>query len=195
MNQPIKRDQYAYRRHPSSHVYTSTFNPLSPPAQGHSHSMQHTHGNPYAPATTVLEAKPVTTVSNQSSSSGQQSSGGLLSNFSLSNLTKYANVDELKGLVDRFGGLDGILATVTKVQKVVSTVGQIAPMAKIFSGVLGKGGNSNNNNRPSNESVVTAKRRPAPSKSKGRRGRRVKVNRQSNERQRRSQVYMNKRRY
>lgn len=69
--------------------------------------------------------------------------------FSLANLTKYANLTEIKGLVDRMGGLDGILSTVTKVQKVVGSVSQMAPLVKVFMGSFGKkseSGDSGNNN-------------------------------------------------
>ncbi len=36
------------------------------------------------------------------------------------------------------GGLDGILSTVTKVQKVVGAVSQMAPMMKVLMGSFGK---------------------------------------------------------
>ncbi|MBD2868943.1 hypothetical protein [Paenibacillus arenilitoris] len=49
-----------------------------------------------------------------------------------------ANLSELKGLVDRMGGLDGILSTVTKVQKVMSSVSQMAPLVKVLLGSFGK---------------------------------------------------------
>lgn len=46
--------------------------------------------------------------------------------FSLSGLS------DIKGLVDRMGGIDGILSTVQKVQKVVSSVSQMAPLVKVL---------------------------------------------------------------
>ena len=52
--------------------------------------------------------------------------------FSLSNL------GDLKVMIDRFGGIDGIVATVQKVQKVVSSMQQMAPMLKLLAGSLGK---------------------------------------------------------
>ncbi|MFD0960168.1 hypothetical protein [Paenibacillus chungangensis] len=58
--------------------------------------------------------------------------------FSLANLTKMANLTEIKGFVDRMGGLDGILSTVTKMQKVVTGVSQMAPMVKVLFGSFGK---------------------------------------------------------
>lgn len=48
------------------------------------------------------------------------------SGFSLPNLS------EIKGMVDRLGGIDGILTGVTKVQKVVASVSQMAPLIKVL---------------------------------------------------------------
>jgi len=44
------------------------------------------------------------------------------------------NLGEIKGFVDRLGGIDGILNGVTKVQKVVSSVSQMAPLIKVLLG-------------------------------------------------------------
>ncbi|GIP52905.1 hypothetical protein J42TS3_19400 [Paenibacillus vini] len=54
------------------------------------------------------------------------------SGFSLANIG---------GMIERLGGIEGILATMGKVQKVMQTVQQFAPMAKMFAGLLpgGKG--------------------------------------------------------
>ena len=75
--------------------------------------------------------------------------------FSLDKLASFANLNEIKGFVDRMGGLDGILSTVTKVQKVVSSVTQMAPLVKVFMGSFGKNSSaqaapSNSNARPRN---------------------------------------------
>lgn len=56
--------------------------------------------------------------------------------FSLPNLT------EIKGFVDRMGGIDGIITTMTKVQKVVSSVSQMAPLVKVLMGSFKKGGDT-----------------------------------------------------
>lgn len=64
------------------------------------------------------------------------------SGFSLASLSKLPNMTEIKGFVDRMGGIDGILSTVTKVQKVVSSVTQMAPMVKVLFGSFGKKGAS-----------------------------------------------------
>lgn len=58
--------------------------------------------------------------------------------FSLANLGSLANLNEIKGFVDRMGGLDGILTTVTKVQKVVGSITQMAPLVKVLMGSFGK---------------------------------------------------------
>lgn len=57
--------------------------------------------------------------------------GGLLG--SLGNIN---NLNEIKGFIDRMGGIDGIVATLGKVQKVMSSVQQFAPMAKIIMSAL-----------------------------------------------------------
>ncbi|OMF10936.1 hypothetical protein BK131_23115 [Paenibacillus amylolyticus] len=61
------------------------------------------------------------------------STGG--SGFSL------ANIGELKGMIDRFGGIDGIMSGIGKMQKVVGGIQQMAPMMKLVMGILpfGKG--------------------------------------------------------
>lgn len=57
----------------------------------------------------------------------------LLGNFSMGDLTS---------MIDRLGGIDGIVETMGKVQKIMSSVQQIMPVAKMFMGTLmpGKGG-------------------------------------------------------
>ncbi|MCP3747109.1 MULTISPECIES: tyrosine protein kinase [Paenibacillus] len=67
--------------------------------------------------------------------------GGLLGG--LGNLS---NLNEIKGFIDRMGGIDGIVATVGKVQKVMSSVQQFAPMAKLIMGSLPAFGKSASKN-------------------------------------------------
>jgi hypothetical protein len=57
----------------------------------------------------------------------------LLGNFSMS---------DLNSMIDRLGGIDGIVETMGKVQKIMSSVQQLMPVAKMFLGTLmpGKGG-------------------------------------------------------
>lgn len=49
------------------------------------------------------------------------------SGFSLANLG---------GMIEKLGGIEGILATMGKVQKVMQTVQQFAPMAKMIAGLI-----------------------------------------------------------
>lgn len=58
--------------------------------------------------------------------------GGLLGNLGgIGN-----NLSNLKGLFDRIGGIDGIVNGMGKVQQVVNGVQQMAPMMKLFAGLL-----------------------------------------------------------
>ncbi|MGF7047606.1 hypothetical protein J2T13_002111 [Paenibacillus sp. DS2015] len=50
-----------------------------------------------------------------------------------------ANLGELKGVIDRMGGIDGIVSSMGKFQKVMSGVQQMAPMVKLVMGSFGKG--------------------------------------------------------
>ncbi|MFC6332700.1 hypothetical protein ACFP56_08705 [Paenibacillus septentrionalis] len=150
---------YAYRRNPSQSIHPSTFHPqqaghghggtVIPARPPQAHYTTSASISPFQPAQSTTSTA-VAVVEKDKEKDKKSSSGG----FNLASLTKYANVDELKGLVDRFGGLEGILSTVTTVQKVVSTVGQIAPMVKVVTGVLGK-----KNNNPAAEAPVPARRR------------------------------------
>ena len=51
--------------------------------------------------------------------------------------TGLPNLADLKLIIDRMGGIDGILSTVQKVQKIVGTVQQFAPMIKLLAGSIG----------------------------------------------------------
>jgi hypothetical protein len=53
-----------------------------------------------------------------------------------------ANLGEIKNVIDRMGGIDGILSTVGKVQKFMSTMQQMAPLLKLFMKKKGKGSNA-----------------------------------------------------
>ncbi|NBD25597.1 hypothetical protein [Paenibacillus glycinis] len=64
---------------------------------------------------------------------GKETKGG----FNLGN-----SLNDLKGVVDRMGGLDGIVTTMTKVQKVVGSITQMAPLIKVLAGSFGKKGAS-----------------------------------------------------
>lgn len=54
------------------------------------------------------------------------------------------NIGDLKGIFDRMGGVEGIVSTMGKVQKVMQSVQQFAPMAKMLVGVFGKSKNKDN---------------------------------------------------
>jgi hypothetical protein len=102
---------------------------------------------------TVLPAQTITTTAK----------GGLP--FNISNLT------DLKAIVDRMGGIEGVLANVGKFQKFISTMQQLAPMLKLFMGNKGaKAATADTAKR------VSARRRPArrPAASKARTRRPVK---------------------
>ncbi|MFD2114332.1 hypothetical protein ACFSTH_00890 [Paenibacillus yanchengensis] len=80
------------------------------------------------------------------------------SGFSLAKLGKMANMTEIKRVVDRMGGLDGILTTVTKAQKIMTSVSQMAPLVKVFFGSFGSK-NNNNNEHSSEQTALPAQRR------------------------------------
>lgn len=81
--------------------------------------------------------------------------------FSLGNLASLANLNEIKGFVDRMGGLDGILTTITKVQKVVGSITQMAPLAKVLFG-----GKKSSAKESSSEGSFSSERRPTRRKSR-----------------------------
>ncbi|MCL6663781.1 MULTISPECIES: hypothetical protein [Paenibacillus] len=56
-----------------------------------------------------------------------------------------ANIGELKGMIDRFGGIDGIMSGIGKMQKVVGGIQQMAPMMKLVMGILPFGKGKSNN--------------------------------------------------
>lgn len=55
-------------------------------------------------------------------------SNNILSNF---------NFKDIKGFVDRMGGIEGVMNTLTKVQKTMQTFQQMAPMLKLLLPKLG----------------------------------------------------------
>lgn len=48
-----------------------------------------------------------------------------------------SNLNDLKAMVDRMGGIEGVLTTMGKFQKFMSTVQQVAPLIKLFMGNKG----------------------------------------------------------
>jgi hypothetical protein len=59
---------------------------------------------------------------------GGSGGGGLLGSL---------NMNQIKGFVDKMGGIDGIVGTMTRVQKMVSSFQQMAPMLKLLMGSFG----------------------------------------------------------
>ncbi|MEW4430540.1 tyrosine protein kinase [Paenibacillus pabuli] len=59
-----------------------------------------------------------------------------------------ANLGELKGMIDRFGGIDGIMSGIGKMQKVVGGIQQMAPMMKLVMGILPFGKGKNKSSSP-----------------------------------------------
>jgi hypothetical protein len=51
------------------------------------------------------------------------------------------NLSDVKALFDRMGGIDGVVATMGKVQKLMTTMQQVVPLIKLFIG-KGKGKSS-----------------------------------------------------
>lgn len=49
------------------------------------------------------------------------------------------NLKQISGFVERMGGIDGIIGTMGKVQKFMSSFQQMAPMVKTLLGSIGKG--------------------------------------------------------
>jgi hypothetical protein len=47
------------------------------------------------------------------------------------------NLNQVKGFIDKMGGIDGIVGTMTRVQKVVTSFKQMAPMLKLLMGSFG----------------------------------------------------------
>jgi hypothetical protein len=68
-----------------------------------------------------------------------------------------SNLSDLKAMIDRMGGIEGVLATMGKFQKFMSTVQQFAPMIKLFMGK--KGNKAAATNKGKRKSTYTRKRR------------------------------------
>ena len=62
-----------------------------------------------------------------SGTSGGGAAPGLFGNF---------NLKDIKTVVDRMGGIDGIISTMGKVQKIVSSIQQMQPMLRLLFSML-----------------------------------------------------------
>ncbi|MBP1966417.1 aminotransferase [Paenibacillus aceris] len=65
--------------------------------------------------------------------------GGAAAGGGSSNPLSGLNMKQISGFVERMGGIDGILGTMGKVQKFMSSFQQMAPMVKTIFNALGKG--------------------------------------------------------
>jgi hypothetical protein len=63
------------------------------------------------------------------------------------------NLEQITSFVDRMGGIDGIVNTMTKVQKIFQTFQQVAPMFKVIAGSFGGAGKVKNNPTKSKNST------------------------------------------
>ncbi|MGG3284129.1 hypothetical protein [Paenibacillus solani] len=83
------------------------------------------------------------------------------------------NMNDIKGLIDKMGGIDGIVNNIGKVQKVVQGFQQLAPMFSVLAGVLGKkkgGGGSSANHTDLDDGYEYKPRRRRSSGSRRRSG-------------------------
>ncbi|WP_106768864.1 hypothetical protein [Paenibacillus faecalis] len=117
-----------------------------------------TGGNYPIPVSSIAPAP-----TNNGSSTGGL--GGLLSGLNLGNV-------DLKGIIDKMGGIDGIIANVGKVQKMVQGFQQLAPIMSLFAGMFSKknkSGSSDTSAGYKNSSYgYTPKRRRRPTKRRSR---------------------------
>ncbi|MCZ8516270.1 hypothetical protein O9H85_28525 [Paenibacillus filicis] len=79
------------------------------------------------------------------------------------------NIGQLKTIVDRLGGIEGIVSTFGKVQQVVQTMSQMAPMLKLLLGSFGKKAAASDTDAPvrrrrRNRRKVSARVRRRPKK-------------------------------
>lgn len=94
------------------------------------------------------------------------SSGGLaslLGGLNLSNL-------DVKGIIEKMGGIDGLVANAGKVQKVMQGFQQLAPMVSLLTGVFGKKGSAASANSINSNSSGYRPRRRRSSSSRRRSG-------------------------
>lgn len=84
-------------------------------------------GRPNMPVT-YSQAPAAVGSANAGAGAGGGGGGGLLGSF---------NLGQVKGFVDKMGGIDGIVSTMTRVQKMVSSFQQMAPMLKLLMGSFG----------------------------------------------------------
>ncbi|REE90602.1 hypothetical protein A8990_106107 [Paenibacillus taihuensis] len=79
------------------------------------------------------------------------------------------SLNDLKSVVDRMGGLDGIVTTMGKVQKVVGSISQMAPLIKVLatSFTPGKKGAAKISDDDDDEAPVKRRRKKARKRTTG----------------------------
>ncbi|MFC5704199.1 hypothetical protein ACFPVX_23165 [Cohnella faecalis] len=93
-----------------------------------------------------------------------------------------ANLSDLKSVIDRMGGIEGVLSTVGKVQKFMSTMQQVAPIIKLFMN-KGKSSKTKDDDDEDDDAAPRRRRRRVGS-GKSRRNRRIRRNRRRRQRRR-----------
>lgn len=143
---------YHHHRRPSNQRAISELPPASPypgvnpyadfPTEGDFASGFSPYSNSAEPPITSFEGSPeyggnypvpVSAVAPAPSSSSSGGLASLLGGLNLSNL-------DVKGIIEKMGGIDGLVANVGKVQKVMQGFQQLAPMMSVLTGVFGKKG-------------------------------------------------------
>ncbi|OXM13952.1 hypothetical protein [Paenibacillus herberti] len=128
-NYPYYYPNEPYRNTPNGPIQGSVFPGLGEAFPYNNNSPQTLFAPPAkfptsSPAPSIGPLATLPAVAEKSTKSG--------SLFSLDKLS------DLKGIVDRIGGLDGIIGTMTKAQKVIGGVQQMAPLIKLMMGSFGK---------------------------------------------------------
>lgn len=88
---------------------------------------------------------------------------------STSSLLGNINPTQLMGMVNKLGGIDGILNTISKVNKMIATVQQMSAMFRMFGGSMF---NKRDEPEPIRTTAPLRKRRRPPARRKSRKRRR-----------------------
>ncbi|MDB5053382.1 MAG: hypothetical protein JWM44_1432 [Bacilli bacterium] len=51
--------------------------------------------------------------------------------------TSSFNLNQIKGIIDRMGGIDGVMGHITRAQKIFQSIQQLSPMLKVLLGAFG----------------------------------------------------------
>ncbi|WP_409342887.1 aminotransferase [Paenibacillus sp. MBLB4367] len=90
---------------------------------------------------------------------GSSSAPGALADVAEAASGSGFNMNQIKGLLDRVGGIDGIVGTIGKVQKVFQGIQQVSPMLKLLVGGLGGLGGKAATAKADDESGLPRRRR------------------------------------